>query len=241
MISINASYTNLVNQRTLATNTNNLQKATKRLATGAKINSAVDDAAGLFVGTSLNSTLSGMRIALDNTMLASNFLNIADGALNNVSANLQRMNDLATQACNGFMSTEARNALQNELNTLVAQSKQTIATTSMNGVATIKIGQSVAAYENLPTVNENGFIEDIDQQSEEQLIAAGYVACTAENLANTSNTKIYINSAEQLKALATYTNSGTGTTSGRTFKLSANIDLSKSRKSSPTSAQSIIF
>ena len=98
MISINASYTNLVNQRTLATNTNNLQKATKRLATGEKINSAVDDAAGLFVGTSINSTLSGMRIALDNTMLASNFLNIADGALSNVSDNLMRMNDLATQA-----------------------------------------------------------------------------------------------------------------------------------------------
>ena len=88
MISINASYTNLVNQRTLATNTKNLQQATERLSTGARVNHAVDDAAALFVGSGLSSSLSGMKVAFDNTMLASNFLNIADGALSNISDNL---------------------------------------------------------------------------------------------------------------------------------------------------------
>ena len=138
MISINASYTNLVNQRTLATNTNELQKATKRLATGARINNAVDDAAGLFVGSALASSISSRKIALDNTMLASNFLNIADGALSNVSDNLMRMNQLATQACNGFMSTEARQTLQAELDQMKANITQTIGKADMNGVSTIK-------------------------------------------------------------------------------------------------------
>ena len=69
------------------------------------------------------------------------------------------------------------------------------------------------------------FIGSITQKTQDELEALGYVACTAENLAVGGNTNFYISSAEELQALAAFTNDG-GTTSGRTFTLSENIDLS---------------
>ena len=121
MITVNTSYTNLVSQHTLTRNTNALQKATERLSTGARINHAKDDAAGVFLDVSLSSQISSMKTANDNTLLATNFLNIANGTLTTVSDCLMRMNDLATQACNGVLSDDARNTLQSEMNALSAQ------------------------------------------------------------------------------------------------------------------------
>ena len=236
MITVNTSYTNLINQHNLAKNTNALEKATERLSTGAKINHAVDDAAGLFIESGLSSQIASLKIANDNTLLATNFLNIANGTLTTVSDCLMRMNDLATQACNSTMSADARTTLQNEMDSLVAQINQSIAGSNMNGVATLTTGAGAA-----PAVQAaapiappaapaqaapgSGFIGEIDQKSQSELESAGYVACTAENLAVGGNTKFYISSAEELQALATFTNEG-GTTRNRTFTLSSDIDLS---------------
>jgi len=222
MITVNTSYTNLINQHNLAKNTNALEKATERLSTGAKINHAVDDAAGLFIESGLSSQIASLKIANDNTLLATNFLNIANGTLTTVSDCLMRMNDLATQACNSTMSADARTALQNEMDSLVAQINQSIAGSNMNGVATITTGAGAVA----PIAQPATPAEPVNvQKSQSQLESAGYVACTAENLAVGGNTKFYISSAAQLQALATFTNAG-GATSGRTFTLSSDIDLS---------------
>ena len=79
MISINTSYQNLVNQRTLATNTKAVEKSMKRFSTGASINSANNDPAGFFISSGIGSTLSGMKVAANNTALSMGFLNIAHG------------------------------------------------------------------------------------------------------------------------------------------------------------------
>ena len=195
MITVNTSYTNLVNQHTLTKNTNALQKSTERLATGARINHAVDDAAGVFMQVSLSSQIASMKVANDNTLLATNFLNIANGTLNTVSDCLMRMNNLATQACNSTMSADARNALQLELNSLVEQVDQSFAGSNMNGKETIQRSNMSADLMNV-----------VDVKTLDELKEAGYVACTAENFDNTENTKFYISSVEELQALEVKSN-----------------------------------
>ena len=230
MISINSSYINLVNQHSLARNTKELQKAMERLSTGVRINHAADDPAGLYIATSLSSQISSLKVANENTLLASSFLNIADGALSTVSNCLMRMNDLATQACNSTMSAAARNALQSELNAMVDQINQSIAGAKMNGVATLTTGAGAApaapvAVPAVPAAPVQPAAANSIQKTQDELVAEGYVACTAENLAAGGNTKFYISSAAHLQALATATNSGISS-DGRTFTLAEDIDLS---------------
>jgi hypothetical protein len=75
-----------------------LSTSMTRLSTGYRINSAMDDAAGLQIATRLKAQTSGMAVAMRNTQNSTSMLQTAEGALDEVSNMLVRMKDLATQA-----------------------------------------------------------------------------------------------------------------------------------------------
>ena len=113
---VNTNVQSLVSQRNLSSATNALNKSTQRLSTGLKINSAADDAAGLFVAKGLESQLSGSEQCQTNIALGINVLQIAEGDLVNIQDNVSRIKDLATQASSGIYSSAARSAMQEEIN-----------------------------------------------------------------------------------------------------------------------------
>ena len=90
-------------------------KATERLASGKRINSAGDDAAGAAIVNRMTSQISGMEVAIRNAGDAISMAQTAEGALGEVSEILQRMRELGVQAANGTYSGADRVSLNAEV------------------------------------------------------------------------------------------------------------------------------
>lgn len=114
---------------------NALETSQRHLATGYRITRASDDAAGLGISEGLRSQIGGMTQAVRNTQDGIGVLQLADGALGDMTSLLDRMRDLAVQAGNsGALNAAATDAIQKELDQLGAQFDQIAARTNFDGV-----------------------------------------------------------------------------------------------------------
>lgn len=110
-----------------------LNSASERLASLRRINSSADDAAGLAISERLASVLNGERIARQGAMDGLSLAETADGALGQVSSNLQRMRELALQSRNGTLNDSDRASLDAEYRELGEEVNRVIGGTSFNG------------------------------------------------------------------------------------------------------------
>ena len=109
-----------------------LSKATEKLSSGYRINRAADDAAGLSISEKMRSQIRGLDRASDNAQDGISLIQVAEGALNEAHAILQRMNELATQAANDTNTSVDRTALQNEIDQLTCEIDRISTTTQFN-------------------------------------------------------------------------------------------------------------
>lgn len=130
---INSNAMSLNSQRYLTNNTNALAKSMEKLSSGFRINRAGDDAAGLQLSEKLRSQIRGSQKANDNTQDGINVLNIADGAMQQITDNLQRMRELAVQAGNDTYSTTQKTAIQSEITQLSNDITRISTATQFNG------------------------------------------------------------------------------------------------------------
>ena len=86
-----------------------------RLATGKRINSAADDAAGFTIASKLKVKYEGLGTALDNIGSAKNLMTVSEGHLTNIQEILTKMKSKAMQAANGTLGQDERNAILSEL------------------------------------------------------------------------------------------------------------------------------
>ena len=113
-LSVNTNIASLTAQRSLYNSQSTLETAFERLSTGKRINSAVDDAAGLAISQTLTSKVNGLNQAIRNANDGTSVVQIAEGALDEVTTILQRMRDLAVQAANDSLSSTERGYLGTE-------------------------------------------------------------------------------------------------------------------------------
>lgn len=113
-LSINTNIASMTAQRSFLNSNSDLETAFERLATGKRINSSVDDAAGLAIGTDLESRVRGLNQAIRNTNDGISMVQIAEGALDEATTILQRMRDLSVQAASGGLSATERGYLDTE-------------------------------------------------------------------------------------------------------------------------------
>ena len=119
-LSINTNIASIAAQRSLVNSSSALETAYERLSSGKRINSAVDDAAGLAIGVDLTSRVSGLNQAVRNVNDGISMLQITEGAYDEVTTILQRMRDIAVQAANGSMTTVEQGYLSTEHTKLVS-------------------------------------------------------------------------------------------------------------------------
>jgi flagellin len=119
-LSVNTNIASLTAQRSLSSSQNTLETAFERLSTGKRINSSVDDAAGLAISQTLTSKVNGLNQAVRNANDGISVVQIAEGALDEVTTILQRMRDLAVQASNDSLSTTERGYLDTEATNLAS-------------------------------------------------------------------------------------------------------------------------
>lgn len=130
---INTNISSLTAQRALAESNSELQTAMERLATGSKINSAADDAAGLAMVQRMTAQVRGLAMAVKNANDGQALTQSVEGALGEVSDMLQRMRELALQAANGTNSSADRSFLQSEVNLLIQEISRVASNTRYNG------------------------------------------------------------------------------------------------------------
>ena len=130
---INTNVPSLNAQHNLGASQNSLQTALNRLSSGLRINSAKDDAAGLSIAERMTAQIRGTDQAARNANDAISLSQTAEGALGQVTANLQRIRELAVQSANGSNSAGDRAALNSEAAQLVAEIDRVATTTQFNG------------------------------------------------------------------------------------------------------------
>ena len=113
-LSINTNIASLTAQRAMYNSNSALETSFERLSTGKRINSAADDAAGLAIGKDLESRVNGLNQAVRNVNDGISMVQIAEGAMDEVTTILQRMRDLAVQASNGSLSSTEQGYLDAE-------------------------------------------------------------------------------------------------------------------------------
>ncbi|BDA14271.1 flagellin [Aeromonas caviae] len=115
---INTNTSSLNAQRNLMNTSKSMDTSYTRLASGLRINSAKDDAAGLQISNRLTSQINGLDQGNRNANDGISLAQTAEGAMDEVTGMLQRMRTLAQQSANGSNSTKDREALQKEVNQL---------------------------------------------------------------------------------------------------------------------------
>lgn len=130
---INTNIASLTAQRNLNKSQSANQQALERLSSGLRINSAKDDAAGLAISTRFNSQIRGLNVAIRNAGDGISLAQTAEGALGTMNDNLQRIRELAVQSANATNSDVDREALQAEVDQLLAEVTRTAEETDFNG------------------------------------------------------------------------------------------------------------
>lgn len=108
-------------QRQFGINTKKDKKVNERLASGYRINRAADDAAGLTISEKMRAQIRGLNQGTENAQDGISWVQIGDGALNEVHDMLHRMNELSIQALNGTYTDQDRAAMEAEFNQLQCQ------------------------------------------------------------------------------------------------------------------------
>ncbi len=140
---INTNVPALNTSRILNRSTQDLNQSLERLSSGLRINRAADDAAGLAIAEGFHSVVLGTQVAQRNSQDGISLVQTAEGALSETTNILQRMRELAVQAANGTQSSQNREALNTEVQQLLAQIDDIAFDTEFNGLRVLSASQTL--------------------------------------------------------------------------------------------------
>src|SRR5690606_36960475 len=132
MAVINTNYLSLVSQNNLNKSQSALGSAIQRLSSGLRINSAKDDAAGQAIANRMTAQIRGMTQAARNANDGISLAQTAEGNLNEINNNLQRIRELAVQAANDVNGTSDRTSIQKEIEARLKEIDRVAASAKFN-------------------------------------------------------------------------------------------------------------
>ena len=130
---INTNSASLTTQRHLSSSRGEMEVSMERMSSGARVNSSMDDAAGLAIGNRMTSQIEGLNQAVRNANDGISLAQTAEGALGSSQNILQRMRVLAVQAANDTYSSVDRKAINNEIVQLKEELNRGVNQASFNG------------------------------------------------------------------------------------------------------------
>lgn len=158
---INTNLSSLVGLRQLSQTQTNLNRILEKVASGSRINSARDDAAGLAIANRFSSQINGLTIASRNANDGISLAQTTESALEETTTALQRIRELSLQAANGSLNASDRNAIQQEIDQLKDEVDRIAETTTFNGKKVLDGSLSTQQFQigaNAgETVNVSGF------------------------------------------------------------------------------------
>ncbi|MBE2169128.1 MULTISPECIES: FliC/FljB family flagellin [unclassified Cobetia] len=141
---INTNTLSMVTQQNLNQSQNALNTSMERLSSGLRINSAKDDAAGQAIANRMDSQITGLSQAQRNANDGISVAQTAEGALNQVNDNLQRVRELTVQAQNGTNNAEDLQSIQDEITMRMDEIDRISEQTSFNGINVLDTDDSLS-------------------------------------------------------------------------------------------------
>jgi flagellin len=232
-ITINSNVSSLNAQRNLGKATNALTESYSKLSSGLRINKASDDAAGLAVADVLRADqrIAGMAIRNANDGIST--INIADGAMNEISNLLVRMGELAEQSANGIYSTDQRSALSKEFEALGAEINRIADVTKFNGISLL---QSAHGSDDPFTINLQVGLESADSSkltingvavNTTGLSLSGIVLTTGSSLSTEALSKTALSKVTSAIATIAKTRGDFGAVQSRLNTTVSNLEVTK--------------
>jgi len=132
-LSVLNNIASLTAQNSLAVTNSNLQNTLFQLSSGSRINSGADDPAGLSIADGLQANITALTQSAQNATNGVGQLQVADGALSQVTTLLNRAVTLATEAANGGLTGDQYTAITNEYSSITAEIGRIGAATNFNG------------------------------------------------------------------------------------------------------------
>ncbi len=205
---INHNIAALTAQRYLGLNAERLGHAVERLSSGLRINRAADDPSGLVISEILRKQVSGLDVAMDNASEGVNVIKTAEGALNEVSANLRLMRDLALDAASESNNDAAsRSALNAHFQAAIDAINQVAQNTAYSGLKLLDGSAGV-----------HGTVLDTDNVASAALVpgsdavegAVDVDVTTAATKAQVAGTTVYVLQTDPVNATGSLTINGVG-------------------------------
>ena len=212
MTTINTNTSASIAANSLKQNDRLMNDAMERLSTGKRINNAGDDAAGLAITSRMTTHIDGLEQAARNANDAIGMIQVADGALSEMTGILQRMREITVQASSATYTTNDISMINEEFKQLRDEVANIVDYTTWNGTALLdgRVDSSnvtvnaiddlvltAATLQALSTANDSIILTDSDgttitiTNTEIAATAAtSYADATLANLATAINTKI---------------------------------------------------
>ena len=175
---INTNVMSLNAQRNLNTSSASLSTSIQRLSSGLRINSAKDDAAGLAISERFTTQIRGLDVATRNANDGISLAQTAEGAMVEISNNLQRVRELAVQSANATNSESDRKALQSEVDQLVNEIDRVARQTNFNGTALLDGSFSGALFQIGADAGQTIAVNNIANARKDALGAARFDSAT---------------------------------------------------------------
>jgi flagellin len=144
---VNTNVASINAQRNLATSTGRLEGNFRRLATGLRISTAADDAAGLAISERLRSQVRSLEQSKRNANDGISMVQTAEGALNEVSSILTRLRELSVQAANGTVSSADKTTLNEEFQSLIDEIDRIGQSTEFNGIKLLNGSSTTVSFQ----------------------------------------------------------------------------------------------
>lgn len=201
---INTNVLSLNAQRNLNSSQMSLSTSIQRLSSGLRINSARDDAAGLAISDRMTSQIRGFNQASRNAADAISLSQVGEGALQQVTNNLQRMRELAIQSANATNTSEDRVSLDAEFQQLLSANDELAKNTAFNGRnvldgtlgnATFQVGANVGETITVD-VSSSMRNTDVGQVATSSLTQTAQAASTGLNFAALTADAAALNSGD---------------------------------------------
>jgi len=227
-LTVNTNIASLTAQRNLTGSQDALSMSLQRLSSGLRINSAKDDAAGLAISERFTAQIRGLNQGVRNANDGISLAQTAEGALKEVSSNLQRIRELAVQSANATNSASDRTALQAEVAQLVAEIDRVAANTKFNGIALLDGSFTSKAFQVGADANETVSITSINSARTSAI--GGSYASSATSTTGVSSTA-FDGASDTLNGIAITASVGDGVST-------ASADASAKAKASAINATS---
>ncbi len=256
MSTIGSNIAALKSLHNLRLNEDGFAKATERLSSGKRLNSAGDDAAGAAIVNRMSSQIAGMNVAIRNAGDAISMSQVAEGALHEVSEVLQRMRELAVQAANGSYSGADRVSLNQEIVSLKKELIRIGETTTFNTTkllnGTFQDTEFEISFDESPQHTHSLSIEDIrpnkigmwnmssqmeksvEVASTETAAAGAAITVTTDHGFAEGDFVTYVHSGDETEQIV-------GLESGRTYRVGASTGNSKTFVLTDVDSQAITY